>query len=69
MEKLKWKIFGGYLLVENTAVISGKTREQNTCKSDLNRNVFWEFAHCILHCKVGWCVTTLKTQKNKKLKK
>ena len=29
--------------------------------------VFWEIAHCILHCKVGWCVTTLKTKK--KLKK
>ena len=25
--------------------------------------VFWEIAHCILHCKVGWCVTTLKTKK------
>ena len=31
--------------------------------------VFWEIAHCILHCKVGVCVTTLKTQKNKKLNK
>ena len=31
--------------------------------------VFWEIAHCILHCKVGGCVTTLKTKKNKKNKK
>ena len=25
---------------------------------------FWEIAHCILHCNVGVCVTTLKTQNN-----
>ena len=31
--------------------------------------MFWEIAHCILHFKVVGCVTTLKTQQNKKTQK